>query len=361
MFSRKLVSAFFAAVSFCVGVKASCTNPAVRREWRTLSTEERADWIAAVNCLAKLPHDEALTPFVKPSGIVGVNSSSSYYDDIVYIHMDLNTIIHFTGMFFPFHRYYVQKYEDALRSQCGFNGVSPYWNWAQDAADVYNSPLFTIDRNSSSGLGGWGDPSNDFQVPTGGFSDFHLSYPSPHIVRRNFTLQPWIDETDPGLFPTPATDANATFTQDEVDYMVNNFVGDFVGFQKYMEGFEGPHGAVHFIVGGDLGGKCPASFGSDDCGGGPTFSANEPIFWLHHAMVDKVWYDWQHANEANGNMFEGGSVQQIDNATIYNEYPTGSAPYLTLNSTIHGDGIFENAVVSDVISTTDGILCYIYE
>jgi len=136
-----------------------------------------------------------------------------------------------------------------------------------DAPDVYNSPLFTLDRDSASGLGGWGDPSNDFQVPTGGFSDFHLSYPSSHIVRRNFTLQPFIDDTDTGFFPNPDLYANATFTQDEVDYMVNNFVGDFVGFQKYMEGFQvsffsifcmhtstwhdqGAHGAVHFILGG---------------------------------------------------------------------------------------------------------------
>jgi len=131
MFSRRFVSVLFAVASYCIGASAKCTNPAVRKEWRTLSAEQRADWIAAVNvggqsfvfdcwnsisfelhqCLAKLPHDEALTPFVNPDDIVAINTSSSYYDgknvypsilircstfvflDIVYIHMDLNHIV----------------------------------------------------------------------------------------------------------------------------------------------------------------------------------------------------------------------------------------------------------------------------
>ena len=27
----------------------TCTNPVVRREWRTISTDEKADWIRAMN------------------------------------------------------------------------------------------------------------------------------------------------------------------------------------------------------------------------------------------------------------------------------------------------------------------------
>jgi len=36
-----------------------------------------------------------------------------------------------------------------------------------DAPDVYGSTFFK-DLDPESGLGGWGDPANDFQVPTGG-------------------------------------------------------------------------------------------------------------------------------------------------------------------------------------------------
>lgn len=44
-------------------------------------------------------------------------------------------------------------------------------------------------------------------------------------------------------------------------------------------GFETPmHNLVHFNIGGDM----------------PTpQSTNDPIFWIHHGFVDKIWADWQ--------------------------------------------------------------------
>ena len=53
-----------------------------------------------------------------------------------------------------------------------------------------------------------------------------------------------------------------------------------------MEYFEGPHAAVHEIVGGDLGGYCPKDANEEcfEAEPSPTFSANEPMFWLHHAV-----------------------------------------------------------------------------
>ena len=34
-------------------------------------------------------------------------------------------------MFLPWHRYYVQYFEDSLINKCGYTGVSPYWDWTQ--------------------------------------------------------------------------------------------------------------------------------------------------------------------------------------------------------------------------------------
>lgn len=42
-----------------------------------------------------------------------------------------------------------------------------------------------------------------------------------------------------------------------------------------------PHDGVHGAVGGDM---------------GRSVSPKDPLFWLHHAMVDKVWADWQRTN-----------------------------------------------------------------
>jgi len=101
-----------------------------------------------------------------------------------------------------------------------------------------------LDDDPVNGLGGWGDPADDFQIKTGGFKDVVRPYPTPHHIRRNFTLYPFNNPAVPPPFagdPTfPHIPAdfliNTTITAQNVDFMVNNFKGDFEGFQAYMEG-----------------------------------------------------------------------------------------------------------------------------
>lgn len=54
-----------------------------------------------------------------------------YSQDFVYLHIDLNTKFHFTGLFFPWHRWYVHTYEKALSERCGFRGMIPCWDWTK--------------------------------------------------------------------------------------------------------------------------------------------------------------------------------------------------------------------------------------
>ena len=39
--------------------------------------------------------------------------------------------IHSTGFFLPWHRLFVQTFEDELKSKCGYDGVQPYWDWTR--------------------------------------------------------------------------------------------------------------------------------------------------------------------------------------------------------------------------------------
>jgi len=39
------------------------------------------------------------------------------------------TQIHFTGFFLPWHRAYVNDFEAALRTECNYKGIQPYWDW----------------------------------------------------------------------------------------------------------------------------------------------------------------------------------------------------------------------------------------
>ncbi|KAJ7624811.1 Di-copper centre-containing protein [Roridomyces roridus] len=341
---------------------SSCTTPVLRREWRALTREERAHWIGAVKCLSNLPHDPNLVATVDPaiSGIGSIDTSASYYDDLVYMHMDLNVKIHFTGLFLPWHRWYMRVFEKALQIKCGYTGALPYWNWVLDSQDVANSPLF-LDSDPESGMGGWGDPNNDYTISDGGFArSFTLAYPVPHPLRRNFTQMPFllgqfVDAKDRTL------KANETFTPAELHKLVNGFVGDFVGFQKYLEGFNSSHSAVHLMMGGDMGGECPAS-APPDCVPGPTFSPNEPLFWLHHAMIDKIWADWQEAHPAHKHVYVGGAQQpNLHNSSQYHAFPTGTPPWLNMSSRMPADGLFPEATIGSVMSTTEGMLCYVYE
>ena len=105
---------------------------------------------------------------------------------------------------------------------------------------MFNSPFFD---NSYSGVGGWGDPTNDYQIYAGGFKDQIRVYLNPHHIRRSFSLFPF---SNPGMTSTFAGDpaapplpvgfmVNTAVTKQNVDYIVNNFEGNFVGFRTYSE------------------------------------------------------------------------------------------------------------------------------
>jgi len=99
-----------------------------------------------------------------------------------------------------------------------------------------------FEDDERSGLGRWGDPNDDIQITTGGFKNTVRVYPSPHRIRRNYTLQPLVNIPNP--FPNdplaPPIDTsiliNGSFTRANYDFLLNGFVGDFRGFQAYLEG-----------------------------------------------------------------------------------------------------------------------------
>ncbi|KAJ4480265.1 hypothetical protein J3R30DRAFT_3733296 [Lentinula aciculospora] len=109
----------------------------------------------------------------------------------------------------------------------------------------------------------------------------------------------------------------------------------------------------------DLAGTCPAT--TEDCIPGNKWWPNSPLFFLHHAMIGKIWSDWQNLNETSATAFAGGSVQAFDNTTYFAEYPTRAPPMLNTSSDIYMDNMFPGATIGDVSNHTAGYLCYVYE
>lgn len=134
--------------------------------------------------------------------------------------------------------------ETALHDKCGFNGTQPYWDWSLHTEDFFNSdPIF--DPSTTSGFGSNGDIKNDWQVSDGAFSEgFPLAYPIPHTLRRNFTMKPWFNPrfsffANGDRMPTDENRmANTTFSKDVVKQLVEDFDGDYMGFQKFFETFQ---------------------------------------------------------------------------------------------------------------------------
>ena len=105
-----------------------------------------------------------------------------------------------------------------------------------DAFGFENSTFW--DPDTTSGIGGWGDPNNDYQINSGGFANgFTVSYPSPHKPRRQYT------PTFPG-FPDLVT----LITPESQEAIIKGSVGNFIGFQAALAA--GSHAAVHLMVGG---------------------------------------------------------------------------------------------------------------
>jgi len=277
--------------------------------------------------------------------------------------MDLNVKIHFTGLFLPWHRYYLQYFEDSLVEKCGYKGATPYWNWTIDAHDIYNSAFWD---GSPSGVGGWGDPNNDFQIHDGGFKDMVVAYPNPHHIRRNFSLYPF---SNPDVKPPFAGDPNGpappvgfmintTMTKQNVDGLIANYTGDYFGFQSYFESSTGAHIGGHLSLGGDMTGLCPKGAPAG-CAYGPKWTPNDPMFFLHHGFVDKIWSDWQMRDARNTYAYGGGSVTASTIFANFVKYPTGTPPYLGFESDLPSDGLW-NATIWDVMDTTGETLCYTY-
>ena len=77
------------------------------------------------------------------------------------------------------------------------------------------------------------------------------------------------------------------------------------------------------------------------------------MFFLHHAVcripdfideganvcavqrIDKMWYDWQHKDPRNKDVFAGGTVSwQVNTTQSFAEYPTGSPPWLNVRGNL---------------------------
>ncbi|CAD6907370.1 unnamed protein product [Tilletia controversa] len=262
--------------------KDRCSTIHPRAEWRTLTDVQRQKWINATWCLT-----------TRPSMLAGTETNldgrrTSLFDDFSLLHVRLFYTIHYVAAFLPWHRWYVRARELAMRD-CGFEGPFPYWDWAVDAdtGDVQASPMLS----NSFGVGGNGSYP-DGTLTSGPFAYLPASYRSdevnqsvpiydPHYLQRAFGTLPAPNKTYP-MF-------EEGFNTTAVRRVLSTSGSNFSTFSPLLEGLQqrldiigaGPHSAVHLAIGAD---------------GVRPHAPNEPLFFLHHTNIDRIWWYWQNGD-----------------------------------------------------------------
>ena len=146
--------------------------------------------------------------------------------------------------FFTWHRAEMKAFEDALRS-VGCDVSLPFWDWSSGPStgipEACRHPTY-VNRNGES------VPNPLYNGPRAG---------GGQTVRRS--------DIDSTAFDDLAASAQAAMS-----------ASSFPSFQSQISG---AHGGVHVRIGGDMGAVPTASY--------------DPIFYLHHGNVDRLWARWQ--------------------------------------------------------------------
>lgn len=157
-------------------------------------------------------------------------------------------------LFLPWHRAYLYNFEMAARDRVP--GVTlPWWDWTLRPPRQAGLPKVFADAT----VNGQPNPLASFRI--------NLPKANPPILHNT--------SRDPGS-------VNGLPTQAQVDDALSST--DWADFNDQLEDV---HDNVHGWVSGDMGVVAT--------------SAYDPIFWSHHAMIDRIWWVWQVRN-GNGNI-----------------------------------------------------------
>jgi tyrosinase len=197
------------------------------------------------------------------------------YDTFVERHFNAMEVAHQGPFFLPWHRKFVEEMEAALLAIDPSIKALPYWPWEKSSGQ---GSLWT-----ASAFGPDGDPRNNGIVKTGPFADWQALI---YVVNDEGegSLKP---RQTKGLVRRLGRGVSRLPTQKHVDslYKIRRYDSapwntQAISFRNQCEGWYGPglHNLVHIWVGGDM---------------TAATSPNDPIFFLHHANIDRIWWNWQ--------------------------------------------------------------------
>lgn len=178
------------------------------------------------------------------------------------IHADNCT--HGTVDFLPWHRHYLNQFEQICGELIGDDKFAlPYWDWTFGRGKLPDA-FFDIKELN---VAFWNDPSGGYVAPHWG--------PDPIKTVAVRAIAKGVGAQD-----DPQRGGNFT------SRTINNILRSST-FERFSNRLEGsPHNSGHLVVGLP---PSPAKPGHMADGLSPL----DPIFWLHHCNVDRLWAQWQ--------------------------------------------------------------------
>lgn len=275
---------------------ATCSNPRVRYEWDSLSANDKTSFVNAVKCLMGLPRSGQFS------------NSQSRYEDFVALHQTLTPNVHDNSKFLVWHRYYIWAFEDELRSRCSYSGSLPWFDETKYAGRFSQSSIFSDAYFGAIGIGG-------NCVTNGKFAGLTLNV-GPGTGNGRHCL---------------ARNGDASLTANCNSDVVNacQRQTDYAGMAACAEG--GAHAWGHNGIGAVMSDKYA--------------SPGDPVFFLHHAFIDRNFRVWQNADSARVGYINGNDK---------------AGNPLTMNTNINIYSIRPDVKVSQIMNTLDTTLCYKY-
>jgi tyrosinase len=268
-----------------------------RKSYKELSPTQKQKFIDAVRMLQTTK----------------TNGSFSIYDKYIDWHVksmakmvgnnEDQNLAHGGPIFLPWHREFLRRFEKDLQNAVNDPTLYlPYWNWIEDEMSPRSSEIWAEDF-----MGGNGDPTfNDPSIP------IPLSNDTGYVVTtgpfryiggntNSYTVPFYYDNGDPVVdrngtqirlpllrwfqigaeFPTSTNidrlmQLNAYDSPDWYKHEQDNSES----FRNALEGWKpyGAHNSIHVWVYGTM---------------GQMYSPGDPLFFLNHCNVDRLWAEWQ--------------------------------------------------------------------
>lgn len=174
--------------------------------------------------------------------------NSGYLEELSNKHYIVRNRVHGCAQFLPFHNTFIYDLETELIK---YNSTItlPYWNWTMYSNTPLNDPILKLEL-----FGDDYSKREDNCVKSGKFANWTFNN---NCFKREYSYN-----------------SHNHLTWD----IINNSLYTTTSFTTMTQRLEQLHAFLHVWVSGDM---------------KTHHSPNDPLFYLHHVFVDKIWNDWR--------------------------------------------------------------------